>query len=139
VANPKGNLAGYTDVSVPGWQARAFNRVKARQKGSKRHTERQDGVRTVWDRPFRVLLDEAASRRGMSMAGYCRRAIAAFVAHDLGITPRAAAQYMPIPTPYGRLRGSGHKLITRDNLAGYGKWVITGLEEAPDDTTDDGI
>jgi len=139
VANPKGNLAGYTDVSVPGWQKRAFDRVKARQRGSKRHTERQDGVRTVWDVPFRVLLDEAAMRRGISMAGYCRRAIAAFVAHDLGITPKASAQYMPVPTQYRSAGGVGNIVKTRDNLAGYGKWVITGLEEAPDDTADNGL
>lgn len=139
MANPKGNLAGFTDISVPGWQKRAFDRVKARQKGSKRHTERQDGVRTVWDIPFRVLLDEAASRRGISMAGYCRRAIAAFVAHDLGITPKASAQHMPVPTEYRSKGGVGNTVKTRDNLAGYGKWVITGLEEAPDDTADDGI
>lgn len=134
MANPKGNLAGYTDVSVPGWQKRAFDRVKSRQKGSKRHTERQDGVRTVWDIPFRTLLDEAAHRRGISMAGYCRRAIAAFVAHDLGITPKASAQYMPIPTEYRSKGGVGNSVKSRDNLSGYGKWVITGLEDAPDDT-----
>lgn len=130
--NPYGNLAGISDPSIPGWQERAFERVKARQKGSKRRTERQDSLRTVWDRPFRALLDEAARRRGMSMAGYCRRAIAAFVAHDLGIAPDEAGQYMPIPTPYRTHHGMGNIVKTRDNLSGYGRWVITGLEEAPD-------
>lgn len=130
MGNPKGNLAGYTDPSVPGWQQRAIARVRARQKLSKRHTERQDGVRTVWDLPFRYLLDEAARRRGLSMAGYCRRAIAAFVEHDLGLNTGEGAQHMPVPTTYGLHRGHGNSMKTQDDLKGYGKWVIRGLDEA---------
>ena len=135
--NPYGNLAGYTDPSVPGWQARVVERVKARQKKSKRHTERADCVRVVFDPPFRELLDEAAMRRGMSMAGYCRRAIAAFVAHDLGLPVKEAGQHMPVPTQYRSKGGVGNTQKTRDNLSGYGDWVITGLEEAPDESAGD--
>lgn len=128
--NPRGNLAGYTDPSEPGWQERAMSRVKARQKQSKRHTERRDGVRAVWDLPFRALIDEAARRRGVSMAGYCRRAIAAFVEHDLGLDTGEAAQHMPVPTTYGIHYGHGASVKTRDNLKDYGHWVIRGLDEA---------
>ena len=130
MANPNPELRGYADPSVPGWQRRAFERVKSRQKGSKRHTERQDGVRTVWDVPFRVLLDEAANRRGISMAGYCRRAIAAFVAHDLGLESKEAAKYMPVPSAYRVGHGHGNIVKTEDDLKGYGKWVIRELDEA---------
>lgn len=137
--NPYGNLAGVSDPSIPGWQRRAFERVKGRQKGSTRHTERQDGIRTVWDVPFRVFLDEACRRRGMSMQGYCRRAIAAFVAHDLGIPVADVGKYMPIPTPYKVTHGVGRFGKTEDNLTGYGKWVITGLEDAPNESGDEGI
>lgn len=128
--NPKGNLAGYTDPSVPGWQERAMARVKARQRQSKRTTERRDGVRAVWDVPFRALIDEAARRRGMSMAGYCRRAICAFVEHDLGLKTGEGAQYMPTPTNYRVFHGHGALVKTQDDLKGYGKWVIKGLDEA---------
>lgn len=139
MANPKGNLAGYTDPSIPGWQARAFDRVQARQKKSKRYTEREDGLAVRFDRPFRKLLDEAAMRRGCSMAGYVRRAMLAFVIHDLGLSPEEAGQHMPRPTPYGKNGGSGNKTLTQDNLTGYGPWVITGLEEASDESGEEGL
>lgn len=130
MANPRGNLAGYTDPSEPGWQERAVARVKARQRQSKRHTERRDGVRAVWDLPFRAFLDEAARRRGLSMAGYCRRAIAAFVEHDLGLSTGDGAQHMPVPTGYRVHNGHGTTIKTHDDLRGYGKWVIRELDEA---------
>lgn len=139
MANPKGNLAGYTDPSIPGWQARAFDRVQGRQKKSKRYTEREDGLAIRFDRPFRALLDEAAMRRGMSMAGYCRRAVIAFIAHDLGLPVAEVGQHMPRPTIYQLHRGSGNKTLTRDNLTGYGPWVITGLEEASDESGEEGL
>jgi hypothetical protein len=130
MGNPYGNLAGVSDPSEEGWQERALARVKARQKQSKRHTERADCVKVVFDPPFRALLDEAASRRGLSMAGYCRRAIAAFVAHDLGLKPAEAARYMPVPTIYRAVGGVGNIIKTEDDLKGYGKWVIRDLDEA---------
>lgn len=130
MANPRGNLAGYTDPSEPGWQERAMARVKARQKQSKRHTERRDGVRAVWDLPFRAFLDEAARRRGMSMTGYCRRAIAAFVEYDLGLDTGEAAQHMAVPAHYRLHRGHGFSIKTRDDLKGYGRWVIREVDEA---------
>lgn len=127
--NPYGNLAGFTDQSQEGWQRRAFERVKNRQKVSTRYRERLDGVRAVWDTQFRPFLDEAARRRGMSMAGYCRRAICAFVAHDLGIEPTELSKMMTVPAPYQTHGGTFASKRVDDDMAGYGKWIINGLSE----------
>lgn len=126
--NPKGNLAGFTDRSVPGWQADALNRISLRQKKTKRHAERKSGVLAVYDPPFQTYFDEAAHRRGMSHAGYARRALAAFVAYDLGLPVAEVAKYMPRPSEYRAAGGVGRQNRTEDNGVGFGQWMITGVE-----------
>jgi len=129
MANPRGNLAGFTDPSTPGWQQRALERVQARQKRSKRHTERVSGVLATFDDPFRVLLDEACMRRGISMQGYARRAIAAFVAHDLDIPLSEVLKHMAVPTEYRAAAGFGRSRKTGDDGRGFGAWFIDKLRE----------
>lgn len=129
MANPRGNLAGFTDPSVPGWQRIALERVKARQKKTKRHTERSSGTLVTYDDPLRPLLDEACRRRNMSMQGYARRALGAFIARDLGLPLSEVLSNMPTPTPYRAGGGSGRKDRTHDDGRGMGPWLITGLEE----------
>lgn len=127
--NPKGNLAGYTDPSEPGWEQRALNRIKQRQKKSKRWTERTSGVLAVYDDPFKTLIDEAAQRRGISLAGYARRAIAAMVAYDLGIPLEEATQHMPHPTEYRIGGGAGRPAKIVDKGTGFGPWKIVEVED----------
>lgn len=128
--NPKGNLAGFSDPSKPGWQLDALNRCKLRQKRTKRHAERKSGVLAVYDPPFQTYFDEAAHRRGMSLAGYARRALAAMVAHDLDIPIEEVAKYMPRPTEYRAGGGVGRQDRTEDDGTGFGPWFITGVEDA---------
>lgn len=135
MGNPEPDLQGWADRSTPGWQERALERVKARETG-KRKYERQDGVRVDFDRPFRVHLDEACMRRGMSFSGYARRALAAFIAYDLGVPIEEILKHTAYPLEYHpnvpRWNGKGHK--TSDTGKGYGAWVITGLKEVGDGT-----
>jgi hypothetical protein len=130
MANPNGNLAGYADPSVPGWQQRALDRVIARQKGSKNNTERRNGMMIYFDDPFRVLLDAAAHRRGLSLAGYCRRAIGAMIARDFGLEVGQVLMHTSRPTEYRAAAGAGRVGKTNDDGKGYGPWVITGVEDA---------
>lgn len=128
--NPKGNLAGFTDrVGDPNWMANAMDRVAIRQKRTKRHAERKSGVLAVYDPPFQNYFDEAAQRRGMSLAGYARRALAAMIAHDLGVPLEEVAKHMPRPTEYRAEGGTGRHVRTEDDGKGFGEWQITGVTE----------
>jgi hypothetical protein len=130
VANPNPPLAGWADQSKPGWQQRALERVKARQKGAKRHTERRNGMTLYFDDPFRVLLDAAAERRGMSLAGYCRRAVAAMIAYDLALTSAEVMTHTSRPTEYRAEAGAGRAKRTNDDGKGFGPWKIEQVTDA---------
>jgi len=127
--NPNGNLAGFTDPSEPGWQARALLRVKQRQKKTKRHTERTSGTLATFDEGLRPLLDEACRRRGTSMAGYLRRALCAFIAYDLGLPLSEVTKFTSPPTTYSPTGGHGRKLRIDDDGTGFGSWRIEKLGE----------
>jgi len=129
MGNPRPDLQGFADVSTPGWQDAALARVLRRQKKTKRHTERKSGVLATFDDPFRVLLDEACERRNISMAGYARRAIGAFVAHDLGLPLSAVLKHMARPTDYRQDAGAGRPTRTEDDGRGKGAWFIEELKE----------
>jgi hypothetical protein len=130
--NPRPDLQGFADPSTPGWQQAALARVLQRQKRTKRHTERKSGVLATFDDPFRVLLDEACRRRNISMQGYARRAIAAFVARDLGLTSLEVFRYMARPTAYRAEAGAGRPARTEDDGRGNGPWYIQELMEYED-------
>lgn len=125
--NPRGNLAGYTDPSEEGWQARALLRVKERQKKTKRHTERVSGTLATYDAGLRPLLDEACRRRGTSMQGYVRRALCAFIAHDLGLPLSEVTRFTSPPRPYNSGGGSAWQVRQDDDGRGYGGWCIERL------------
>lgn len=129
MANPKPDLQGWAArPSVPGWQERAIERVRARQKETRRAYERKNGLYLFFDDPLRVLLDEACMRRNISLTGYCRRALVAFLAHDLGMPIGEVAKHAAVPAAYGAT-GGGRLTRTQDNAKGQGPWQITGLEE----------
>lgn len=129
MANPKPDLQGWAATpSQPGWQERAIERVRARQKETRRAYERKNGLYLFFDDPLRVLLDEACMRRNISLTGYCRRALVAFLAHDLGMPIGEVAKHTAVPTAYGAT-GGGRLVRTQDDAKGQGPWQITGLEE----------
>jgi hypothetical protein len=102
--------------------------VKGRQLKSHRHHERRDGVTAVFDIECKVLLDAAAHKRGITMAGYARRALAAFIAHDLGMSITEVTQYMSQPSGYREIGAHGRPLVRlNDDGEGYGDWTIYEL------------
>lgn len=127
--NPYGNLAGFTDPEQPGWQERAIARVQEHQGKRKRESGgRSRGMYLFFDDPFRVLLDEAAQRRDISLNGYGRRSIAAFLSHDLGIPYGEVTRHAAQPGNYRHALGHGQRTKTQDNGQGHGLWIIEGLE-----------
>lgn len=71
------------------------------------------------------LLVAAAQRRGISIAGYIRRATMAFVAHDLGLDPVDIFEQDMAPSPYAR--GGMHSSKDLDGEL-FGQWKV-----APDE------
>lgn len=125
--NPHGNLAGFTDPSDPKWRENALLRVKTRQKRTKRHQERKSGTLATYDDGLRPLLDEACRRRKMSMQGYLRRALCAFIAYDLGLPLAAVTKFTSVPTSYAATGGGGRRVRVDDDGTGYGPWEIDKL------------
>ena len=129
MGNPRPDLQGWADrESAPGWQELAIARVRARQHENRRHNERSSGLYLFFDDQFRVLLDEACLRRGISLTGYLRRAAAAMIAYDLDLPLQEVAKHGAKPAAYGST-GGGRKVRTHDDGLGFGPWDITGLEE----------
>lgn len=128
MANPHGNLSGFADPSVPGWQKRVLDKVKKNQKRTKRNTERTSGVLATFDEPFRELLEEAARRKGISRQGFARRAIGAFIAYELGMDIEDVVKHSARPLPYGKYM-KGMPKRTEDDATGFGPWKIVEAEE----------
>jgi hypothetical protein len=101
--------------------------VEDRQKKSHRWTERKDGVLATFDVEMKALLNEAAQRRGISMAGYARRAIAAFIAHDLGMELSEVTKYCAKPIHFRPNGGAGRNEKLNDDGEGHGDWRIRKL------------
>lgn len=126
MANPNGNLAGFTDKEDPDWVQNALDRVRHRETTKVRRHRRTRGTFIYYDDPLRIFFDEAARRRGITLAGYARRALVAMIAFDLGMPPEELSKNMAQPQPYGgetpMKKGSTH-----DDYQGHGRWKILGL------------
>lgn len=129
LGNPKPDLQGFADPTTnPNWRQDAIARVKARQQKTRRANERKNGLYLFFDDGLRVLLDEACRRRDISLTGYARRAMIAFIAHDLGLEYEEVARHAAEPVGYGK-SGGGRPERTHDHGKGMGAWKITGLRE----------
>lgn len=129
MANPRGNLAGWSDKEKPGWQEEAIKRVKKRRGKTSRTQERPASQTLFYEDQLRVWMDEAASRRNISLSGYARRAICAMIAYDLGLPFDQVTHFVAQPADYGTIGGPGHPHRSHDNGQGHGPWVIEGLSE----------
>lgn len=77
------------------------------------------------------ILNEAASRRHMSVSAYVRRAAVAIACRDLGLNWDEVMQDEPGFGIYGERPG---RAVIRPNGHGFGAWRVTGLEtHHPDD------
>ena len=127
MANPKGNLAGWSDKSVPGWEKRAIEAVRARQRKLNRTSKRSTSTTVFYDDPLKPYIDEACRRRNISITGYFRRALIAMIAYDLGVDIRTVARYGARPRNYGKNTGQNERID--DDMSGHGPWKITGMVE----------
>jgi hypothetical protein len=132
MANPNGNLAGWSDPEEEGWQQRALERVRARQRSTRRDA-RNNGMYMFFDDGFRQMLDEACYRRNISLTGYGRRATGAFIAHDLGLPIEDVLYHTARPAGYTEHSGRRPAQRSHDDGRGMGLWIIDGLALPPDD------
>jgi hypothetical protein len=114
------------------WADRTRARVNEQQaaKQKKARRTRPANILLEFKIPFLALLRAAADSRGMSSAGYARRAVAAFVAKDLGlpfeeITANFSAPHMRgevLKRDPGEFRKAAG--ATEDDGKGYGDWRV---------------
>jgi hypothetical protein len=75
--------------------------------------------------PWRALLKRAAEARGMTSAAYARRAVSAFIAHDLGLTLQQVVETTPaVLTPAQQAKAARDRHFPKDDGQGYGKWEV---------------
>lgn len=133
MANPYGNIAGASAQSKPGWQERLVQMVQDADTGSarSRNSLRRGKLYAQCDPEMLVLTTEAARLRGMTTAAYIRRAVAAFIAHDLEMPFEEVTKYAPMPLPFGKKSADlspGKTRRTTDDGTGFGSWEVKGSE-----------
>lgn len=119
---PRAHLPGSADPpSVEGWREKITDLVWADEQRKRVLVPMQIAM----GMPLRLLIRECADRRGMSSVAYVRRAVAAFIAADLGVDLAGVCSMAP-PVRTDRSHGrrgkfSGHGPGSDDG-AGYGHW-----------------
>lgn len=123
------------EESVPGWQDRVLERT---QYGSRQGASKSPYIKAKKrfgnDLHFhagpklKALVNLAAEKRGVSRATYFRRALAAFIAHDLDITQEEVLSDGPNANEWGKTGGDPRR-APGDDLSGFGPWRLDGLHE----------
>jgi hypothetical protein len=130
MVNYNPDLQGWADREEdPNWMENALARVRERQRGNKQQRHRRNGSYLFYDDEFRAYIDEAAERRGMSLSGYMRRCIAAFLSHDLGVPFSEIVQHTAKPNASMKGTVPGMQKRTQDDGRGFGPWIIKDLRE----------
>lgn len=114
------------------WEDRLKQRVNETQaaKQKKARRTRPANILLEFKLPFLTALRAAADSRGMSSAGYARRAVAAFVAKDLDLPFEQLTRNFSAPHMRGevlkRAPGEFRKAAgeTEDDGKGFGDWVV---------------
>lgn len=102
-----------------GWEYRAVAGI-----------EKPDYTRGYYQagRTFFAGLRQASRMRGISAGAYLRRAVAAFVAHDLGVDFEDILKDSPSPKwndNRGEVKGKKNVWVREyDDGTGYGTWVV---------------
>jgi hypothetical protein len=132
VYRPGKDLGGRANDHQPGAAERTKARVDATEaKKQRRKGRRRGGTLTIeFDLPFRAYLRDAAETRNMGINGYARRAVAAFIAYDLGIPFEEVTKHFAAPSKHGEVlrRDDGTPRApfgeSFDDGEGYGPWRI---------------
>lgn len=97
----------------------------------RRNTSRGNRIALDTDIAFLALVRHAAEGRGMGVNGYARRAVAAFVAHDLGLPFEEVCSHFASPYRAGQmLRKDDERSVhlrkgpTQDDGKGFGSWKV---------------
>lgn len=122
--NPEPGLQGWANKSEPGWQDRVMEGVRNRKPNRYRAKHRHTLDMSYGQRD---LLAQAAEQRGMVASAYVRRALAAFLAHDLDMDFADVVKEWGYPLPFGHMAGTTFVKPSSDDGTGYGKWQIEGL------------
>lgn len=124
--NPYGNIAGVSDVSEPGWQQRLLEAATAGVESNVRSQRgRRAKIYAEADTGFVVALTQAARARNISVTGYIRRSVAAFLAHDLGVPIGDLLAMAPKAYPFGvRSRITPGQHQTDADCEGGGTWEV---------------
>ena len=99
--------------------------VDARAAKGRRGWDRGYGFTILATPELAPLLKRAATLRGCTTTTYARRAVAAFLAHDLGMRFTDVAKTFPAAIPSGMAGTSGLSNgtgRTQDDGEGYGSW-----------------
>lgn len=119
------------EESVPGWQERALERERqGASKDPKQASKKKHGNYLYLHAGMKLksLLNAAAKQRGVSRSTYARRAMAAYIAHDLGLEPEDVLEGGPRSCEWGKT-GADVTKPPGDDLSGYGAWRLDGLHE----------
>ena len=124
------------DESTPGWQDAVMKRLEERAMARKKPLGREANYyrfKLITGKSLPGLLRMAAEKRGISLQGYMRRALAAFVAYDLGLDMTKVLEDGPATLAWGRTGGKvldeNGNVITQEDGKGYGQWVINDLRD----------
>lgn len=121
--------------------AKAELRASTRAAADRKTYSRLARYQFTCDPPFLAALRAAAGLRGISVAGYVRRAIGSFVAADLGVPAAEVLRHVPQAAPRGKWvrrpirdpRAGGRSAgRTADDGVGFGPWVASGVAEQID-------
>ena len=126
-------LSGSANGHNPGAEEKTKARVRESQtKRQRARGRRRPGALTIeYDLPFQRLIQEAADSRGIGVQGYARRAIAAFIAHDLDMPFEEVTANFAAPQRRGevlrRQDGARHapEGPTVDTGEGFGAWRLS--------------
>lgn len=115
-----------------GWRETVMGRVEEKARHARNHQGNIRDVRLSMfvGFEFSAALNRAAAARGISRVGYLRRAVAAFLAADLGMPFDRLTRECPKPLPYTRERA----WVTAggdDDGTGYGTWHVPGGQTEP--------
>lgn len=97
------------------------------------HAPKEDKKKIVFHvfGEFDSYLSRAANRRGMSKSAYARRALAAFIAHDLQMPFEDLCRMFPAVVYEQKVSKYVDGLVVsqRDDGAGYGQWKINTMSD----------
>lgn len=114
------------------WRDTIMSKVEVKARERRNSNGRIRDVRLMMSVGFgySAALNRAAELRGISRVGYLRRAVAAFLAADLGVPFEELTRECPRAFPFTRERawvtGSGD-----DDGAGFGTWHVPGGQTEP--------